>query len=63
MNPRFLALARLDVFDLAAFFEARAAGLGDRVIDAVEARANALPAQPRVGGRVARCPRAARPAR
>ena len=57
MNLRFLALARLDMFDLADFFEARAAGLGSLVTDAVQARANRLPAQPRLGGRVVRPPR------
>lgn len=57
MNHRFLALARLDVFALAEFFEDRQTGLGDRVIDAVEARAVALGRQPHSGGRVNRCPR------
>lgn len=50
MNHRFLALARLDVFALAEFFEDRQTGLGDRVIDAVEARAVALGRQPHSGG-------------
>ncbi|MBP3954514.1 type II toxin-antitoxin system RelE/ParE family toxin [Gemmata sp. G18] len=56
MRYRFLALALLDLLDLADFYEDRQPGLGGRVTDAVEARARDIGAQPHAAARV-RAPR------
>ena len=57
MRHRFLPQALQDLLDLAQWYESQSPGSGDRVNDAVEARAAVVASQPRTHGRVACAPR------
>ncbi|QDU22399.1 type II toxin-antitoxin system RelE/ParE family toxin [Urbifossiella limnaea] len=57
MTYRFLDVARADLDDAAAWYEARQAGLGGELIDEVHAAVSRVLAMPLAYPKVAGCPR------
>lgn len=57
MNARLTLAALGDAIDIAAWYDRRLAGLGDRFLAAVEAFGHRIEASPRAEGRVSRAPR------
>ena len=57
MNFRYLPAARLDVIDLATFYNARSNGLGGRFVLDLAASITLLLRTPRIGSRAYRPPR------
>jgi hypothetical protein len=57
MKHRFISEAYIDLLNLADLYEARLAGLGDRLTNEAEGHAVRMANQPRLYGRVPRAPR------